>query len=158
MARAQRCVWLRSRRDDAFHGVPCLFLRSFWESSHLSSVALTMPLSIRTAARGHARRHLPTTCCTAMRAGKRSFHSVGSAGSWAVRHRMQTASWWQVIATPQSEYLKNLTFARGRSGVASQVSPEGKSVQIADGLADSDRSGPQAVFWPFATKTPVRPD
>ena len=61
--------------------------------------------------------------------------------------------------TPElNEYLKNLTFAPGRSsGVASRVSLEGKSFQIADVLADSDRSGSRAVFLPLVTKTLVRP-
>ena len=37
-----------------------------------------------------------------------------------------------------NEYLKNLTFAPGRSGVVSRVLLEGKSVQIADVLADPE--------------------
>ena len=61
-----------------FTAFPAFFLDFFGKASQLSSVALTMPLSIRTAACGHARRHLPATCCTAARVRKCSFHAVGS--------------------------------------------------------------------------------
>ena len=52
------------------------------------------------------------------------------------------ASYYHVASyrhTPEfNEYLKNLTFAPGRSGVVSRVLLEGKSVQIADVLADPE--------------------
>ena len=52
MAQARKSAQFRSRRDDAFHGVPCPFLCSLRKSSRLASLPLTILVSIKTAACG----------------------------------------------------------------------------------------------------------
>jgi GAF domain-containing protein len=60
------------------------------------------------------------------------------------------------------EYLKHLTFSPGRSGVVSRVLLEGKSVQIADVLADPEYTLHEIArlgdFRTILDRTPFRPD
>lgn len=120
MARARRSAWLRSRRDDAFHGVPALVLGSWLalesgrderglDCSRLGklpcsgSVAPTPPLSIAAAACGHAGRG---PLRTARVKASRQTRSESAAADPALRKRRQRRSeycwFFPIIGTNRS--------------------------------------------------------